>query len=533
MNKKKYKALIFFISTLHKLQLASKLSSGRMTFFLLGVSVTYLVSASASYQINPVTKSDGNNTIFYPFGMSSLQPPDPTNVVTIQAGIGVTAKQVCGYTDWSSAALVLPTQLLSSDYWKNVSKQLQNQAVQLAINLSGALPGMLACNVSPTFCHVLNVAQEMAQQEFQFTFNTCKMLDGVADSLPKNSALASCIQNTLSDPRSGITDPGRAREHCIVSDGGNDDYNSKIANVSSKSGGNLYGFDSSKILKAACPEVYTSSISSGLSPNYRSRTHSYSQINETCAFAKELFPGFDVSATGRISLEGTFQATVSSMVEKNQKQLSDDIMVVVRGMYSSYRKGKTPNQVVSDVSDNWSKSTMVSKKRAPLYLRNSSDGSDPQFLIPPQQMYQLTQLIDPTLRAKSPSPIDIVEANYNSSTSPFKQALDRIVGTSSYISVLDSMNDLRSRVLDACASSSDLQVEAAQENCRMMQSKLQSQMQYLQTRIEAEQSVIAMQKDVNNYVQSIISQKNNVQTGSLPLEQFNSNPNTKIDPAHM
>ena len=44
---------------------------------------------------------------------------------------------------------------------------------------------------------------------------------------------------------------------------------------------------------------------------------------------------------------------------------------------------------------------MTSQKRAPLYLRGTSDGAEPQFLIPPQQMYQLAQLIDPTLKAKS------------------------------------------------------------------------------------------------------------------------------------
>ena len=94
------------------------------------------------------------------------------------------------------------------------------------------------------------------------------------------------------------------------------------------------------------------------------------------------------------------------------------------------------------------------------------------------------------------------------------------------------MNDLRSRVVDSCSSSSDLQGEVAQANCQMMQAKLAAQMQYLQSRMEAEQSVIAMQKDVNTYVQSVIKERNNIQRGSLPLQQFN-NSNSKIDPSHM
>ena len=220
------------------------------------------------------------------------------------------------------------------------------------------------------------------------------------------------------------------------------------------------------------------------------------------------------------------------LVEKNQKQMSDDILIVINQMYSSYKKGKTANQVMSDASGNWSQSTMTANKRAPLYMRGTSDGSVPQFLIPPQQMYQLSQLVDPTLSVSSSDPADVVQANYKSTASPFRQAMDRVVGTSSYISVLDAMNDLRSRVVDACSSSSDLQGEAGQANCQMMQAKLSAQMQYLQSRMEAEQSVIAMQKDMNNYVQSVMIERSNVQRGSLPLQQYN-NSSSKIDPAHM
>lgn len=532
MNKNKTKKITYLISKFHDFKLPFNISAGRVFCFLLGGSITYLVSASASYQINPVTKSDGSNTIYYPFGMASLQPPDPTNVITIKAGIGVTAKQVCGYTDWSSAALVLPTQLLSAGYWQNISGQLQNQAIQLVTNLSGALPQMVACNVSPTFCHVLNVAQELAQQEFQFTANTCKMLDNISDALPKNTALASCIQNVLSTKTNNINDPGQAREYCIVSNGNTSDYNAKIANVSTNAGTNAYGFSSTKVLNSICPETSSSSsIRNGLSPNYNSGTNLYSQITDTCSFAGQLFPGFDVGYSGRVSQAGTFQSTVNFLVEKNQQKMSDDILVVVNQMYSSYRKGKTANQVMSDASGNWSQSTMSANKRAPLYLRGTSDGSAPQFLIPPQQMYQLTQLIDPSLSSSPSSPTSVVQDNYKNASSPFKQAMDRVVGTATYISVLDSMNDLRSRVVDVCSSSSDLQGEAPQANCQMMQGKLAAQMQYLQSRMQAEQSVISMQKDMNNYVQSVMIEKNNVQRGSMPLQQLNNS--SKIDPSHM
>ncbi|MBX9839216.1 MAG: hypothetical protein K2X69_13005 [Silvanigrellaceae bacterium] len=524
---KKSEKIYLLIKNFHE----KKPKLSRLTYFLFGGSLTLVISASAynNYNINPVAQTDGVNAVYYPFGLSSLQPPDPTNVITIKAGIGVTAKQVCGYTDWSTAALVLPTQLMSSEYWTNVSKQLEYQAIQAVTALSGALPQMLACNVSPTFCHILNTAQQLAQTEFAFTADTCKLLDNVADALPKNTALATCIQTVMSDqPKYKISDPGQAREYCIVSNG--TDYNSKIASVSSKGKDNKYGFSSDKILDLICPESRKTKITEGLSANYKSGPHVYSSIQNTCSFAEKLLPGFDIQYDARVTRAGTFQSTVSNLIEENQKNMSDDIMLVVNQMYSEYRKGKTPNQVIASAASNWAPATMESKRRAPLYMRGSSNGAAPQFLIPPQQMYELVQLIDPTLKGSSFD--DTVQANYKNTSSPFRQALDRVVGSASYISTLDSMNDLRSRVLDACASSSDLQGEAAQGNCTMMQAKLASQMQYLQTRMDAEQSILAMQKDVNSYVQNVLRDRSkNQKVGSLPLQSFDNK--TGINPSKM
>lgn len=525
---KKSEKIYLLIKNFHE----KKPKLSRLTYFLFGGSLTLVISASAynNYSINPVTQTDGVNAVYYPFGLATLQPPDPTNIITIKAGIGVTAKQVCGYTDWSTAALVLPTQLMSSEYWTKISSQLEQQAIQAVTALSGALPQMLACNVSPTFCHILNTAQQLAQTEFAFTADTCKLLDNVSDALPKNSALASCIQNVMATNYKGISDAGQAREYCIVSNG--TDYNSKIASVSSKAGKeNKYGFNSDKILDLICPESRKTKITEGLSANYKSGPHTYSSIQNTCSFAEKLLPGFDVQYDARVTRAGTFQSTVSNLIEENQKSMSDDILLVVNQMYAEYRKGKTPNQVIASASNNWAPGTMESKKRAPLYLRGTSNGAAPQFIVPPQQMYELAQLIDPTLSGSTPD--GVVQANYKNSASPFRQALDRVVGASSYISTLDAMNDLRSRVLDACASSSDLQGEAAQGNCTMMQAKLASQMQYLQTRMDAEQSVLAMQKDVNSYVQNVLRDRSkNQRVGALPLQSFD-NKTTSIDPSKM
>mgnify|MGYP003332480391 FL=1 len=101
------------------------------------------------------------DTVIAPFGLSSGQPPRTSTVQIVDAQIGFKAAQVCGYTDWTTAQVHLPMQLLSKKYWEDVGQKLGQKAREVVYQISGALPSMIACNISPQFCSVYNQAEFM------------------------------------------------------------------------------------------------------------------------------------------------------------------------------------------------------------------------------------------------------------------------------------------------------------------------------------------------------------------------------------
>lgn len=69
-------------------------------------------------------------TIIQPFGYMAPRPPATTRTVAIDdIKFGFSAQQVCGYTDWSTATIHLPKQLLSKEYWSKIGNNLKQQAV--------------------------------------------------------------------------------------------------------------------------------------------------------------------------------------------------------------------------------------------------------------------------------------------------------------------------------------------------------------------------------------------------------------------
>ena len=77
--------------------------------------------------------------IMRPFGFPNRQPPTLRSVKLVDFQLGLEAQQTCGYTDWTTAQLMIPKKLLTKDYWKNVGTQTVNrakEAVQASFLLS-------------------------------------------------------------------------------------------------------------------------------------------------------------------------------------------------------------------------------------------------------------------------------------------------------------------------------------------------------------------------------------------------------------
>jgi len=67
----------------------------------LGVILSDIASAKVS------SRYEGGNRIIAPFGFKTRQPPSGSSIRLLDVKLGLTAQQVCGYTDWTTTQLHL------------------------------------------------------------------------------------------------------------------------------------------------------------------------------------------------------------------------------------------------------------------------------------------------------------------------------------------------------------------------------------------------------------------------------------------
>ena len=158
------------------------------------------------------------------------------------------------------------------------------------MSLSGALPSMLACNVSPTFCHVFNQAELMSAFEGQLTFNTCQMLDGVANvSMTQAESLRNCVSSHMGGER--IT-ASEAREMCLTNPNRADLAKSEKISRTSSQGDPDASFSMTNFVKAIFPDAV--SQPGGATYSLGSGTYRYARLHQSKMLMTELFPGVEV-----------------------------------------------------------------------------------------------------------------------------------------------------------------------------------------------------------------------------------------------
>ena len=91
-------------------------------------------------------------TLIRPFGYISPRPPAGAYQVDLgNIKIQFNARQVCGYTDWSTAVIGLPKQILSGKYWASVGENIKSKAISSILAISGALPRCLRARRAQRF----------------------------------------------------------------------------------------------------------------------------------------------------------------------------------------------------------------------------------------------------------------------------------------------------------------------------------------------------------------------------------------------
>ena len=179
---------------------------------------------------------------------------------------------------------------------------------------------MLACNVSPTFCHILNQAELMSAFEAQLTFDTCNILEGVSNvSMLQSSSLKNCIKKVLNSRKD--LSPGAAREACLVNDNNAGSVISKqdiIDQIASYGGA---PFSMQSLLGDIFPsEVKTNKGLYKLSTG----NHAYSRRTESLSIAQRIFPGITFNGSASFTKGGTFQRSLDDEICGDELSLADE-----------------------------------------------------------------------------------------------------------------------------------------------------------------------------------------------------------------
>lgn len=430
----------------------------------LGAAFSDFASAKVS------SRYEGGNRIIAPFGFKTRQPPSGSSIRLLDVKLGLTAQQVCGYTDWTTTQLHLPKQLLSKQYWKNVGDRVYRQAQQAVMDLSGALPSMLACNVSPTFCHVFNQSELMAAFETDLTFDTCQMLDGIGNATaPANSQLRRCIQHMTSQGRSA----SEAREVCINGQNRNGSEppskEDKLKNSSDLADATSE-FDMSRFINSLFP----TSVNTRNGAYYmNSGGHLYSRKYKTKELMTTLFPGITVRNSATIVNGGTFQPNVDVEYAKMTIQTRDFIIQTVREMQKWSSQGYSPLEVVNKSKHLWTNKKQWEKDKEPSPLhRPTNDGSEPSFIITPNQLLLLVPLAD------------------SSGTELLDLSADRLASSATFVKLTDRFSDILTLALDKCKKDPEVQSAIAQRNCDLIIEAAKANLQALSYKREAEESAI-------------------------------------------
>lgn len=455
---------------------------------LLTILVPFKAKAAIK-NLNYSTSSDSGNRIIAPFGFKNRQPPTGSTIKLIDAKIGFTAKQVCGYTDWTTAQLHLPKQLLSKQYWKNVGERVYHQAQQAIMDLSGALPAMLACNVSPTYCHVFNQAEMMAAFESDLTFKTCEMLEGIGDvTSAANSQLRRCIQNYTSQGKN----PSEARELCIngQNSSGTEPLSKeeKLKNSAAIADG-TEEFSMDKFVNSLFP---TSVSSQSGTAHLDSGSHRYSRRSKTKSLMVTLFPGITVKNSATIINGGTFQPNVDTEYAKINTQTKDFINDSVLEVNKFIEQGFTPQEAIKKSEHLWADKKKWEQDGEPSPLhRPTNDGSEPSFIITPNQLLLLVPLVDKTKSNGTSELLDL--------------SSERLASSATFVKLTDRLSDILMVSLDKCKKDPDIQNTVAQRNCDLIIESAKANLQALSYKREAEENAIK----THQLIAQIVSEEQN------------------------
>ncbi|PIR04675.1 MAG: hypothetical protein COV57_03060 [Candidatus Liptonbacteria bacterium CG11_big_fil_rev_8_21_14_0_20_35_14] len=421
--------------------------------------------------------------IFIPFGGRKTLPTK-SSLKFIDTKVGIEAQQVCGYTDWTTATIHLPKKLLSKQYWKGVGSKAVTMAKNTLLNISGALPGMLACNASPTFCNLWNHSEIMASFEAQMTKEDCKILENIEDaSSLQASSLRDCIKNIMSKT-SDLT-AGQAREKCLVNENNPEKglSNSEKVNKASRLGGSE-SFRPSDLLRALFPDGAEIQEEGGRTSI---GTKQFGRKYAMARYAKVLIPGLVIETNAVAYKSGTYQSVLDNEVEKKTFVIKDGVYKIIREIREYQNKGFSAQQIIPIIRskygnvENWNK-----EETRPVIYQSNFDGTLGVEVIPVELLVQMAGASEKEISKEESDRSSLIGL-----------LIEKISKEKAYHDTVLELTDLRMRIESVCPVDPNLQKKEAQINCNALNSGIMASIEMLEMRRKSEDRLINAQMEVS------------------------------------
>ncbi len=499
------------------------------------IFIALLISFYSNIALGEVYGTYYGQTLVRPFGYIAPRPPANAHQVDLgDIKITFNANQVCGYTDWSTAVIGLPKQILSGKYWQGVGDQIKKEAISSVLAISGALPSMLACTASPTFCAIMNRAEALAQANLKFTFDSCQMLEGLSDTTKSHfGPLASCVQSYVTQGK----DQSQALDLCSVGDRSPDSVSSK-EKIKEAQKHVSDPYKSEKLTDRLCQERK--------SARYRSSSHAYTVTEHSCSWIKSFLPGISVEATAKFRHGGTFSNSPAEDTYDDFLKKSSLFLVKVLDTMHAIRYGKAPynsqgpkprhlvitHSEVKKLLGQRSDGKLVGvcypedgsscqndiSKLPPVY-KFSSGTSLPALMISPALLYELVELIP-----NNSTPSD----EYGKEMSRVSLALEPLVQSISYTNTQDILKDSIMRIRRTC-NDPDFKSQPALEDCNSRLDNLNQEKENLKNKNESNKENLIAQMQYYGEVDKIKSSriKTNETHGKQDFSEFMSPKDTK------
>ena len=451
------------------------------------------------------TRTDGvvyqkpSHRVVAPFGISTGQPPSVHTIQLVDAELGFKASQVCGYTDWSTVQLQIPKELLSKQYWQKIGDQLGNRARNVVLQISGALPSMIACNISPQYCSVYNQAEAMAGFEASLTSDSCKILDGLSDATQlHHEPYRQCVFKEMSE---GSTFPGQAMAKCNTGDTSRATSKEDRARNLEQKVHDKVSITMEEIIEKIFPNtVKTRNNNQELNSGGRK----YSRYFTTKTFAQELFPGISVNGSAKVMHGGTFQDSPETRQRKEKEEIKGEVKEIFGKMVAYKQEGFSDHQIIEKSKPMWNDKEKWKRDGKPSAIyRPAKDDEEPSLLIQPSQILMLLPLAD----------MD------NSSNGYMSDELDMIIeqlsSNASYIKQIDKLRDLYAGAEQKCLTDPELHSAVAQKNCDLIISRTKASIEMLLIKQESEDRAFELNQRIAQRVQTRKMQK---------IQRFSNSP---------